>query len=359
MKALGTVVAIVLVLILGGCSKNTVSQYVTNDYQFGVERGFAPDVPTIVEEGEFSEVPLYETVAEALEGQQKNILSTQGETGPKTAKRRTHTFSNGETVTYMVYEGIIFDGDVVLGTYKQLFDAIKDYEKEIAKRGKFYGEITPQGAFYQNYCANRAFFILWCIDYARDIWPSSTLYIDRDTITRNFTTAQQNDIFRALNYIDASTDVIVVYRTSGARVGFTKAGSGCFATPGYTPREQPQTINLSDNCFSSDNRAVVHEIGHALGLMHEHQRNDRNSYISINTSNLTQKGLDNLSVTYPPSSQTAYDYASIMHYTRFTGDITFVLNTSQPMFNVTTSYTGTVGGSSLTATDIAAINARY
>ncbi len=73
-------------------------------------------------------------------------------------------------------------------------------------------------------------------------------------------------------------------------------------------------------------RTIVHEFGHALGAKHEHQRNDRSSYISITDSN-------NLAGRYPAvwdanfglvpggSINSAYDYASVMHYSR-TGNFT-------------------------------------
>ncbi|MGL4609488.1 MAG: M12 family metallopeptidase [Trueperaceae bacterium] len=369
MREVRRVAAIVLVVFLMvGCSKNkevatSVATDHDHEHNFGVERGFAPDAPLIVEEGELSEEPLFDTVNEAFEAlPEPGELSAQNEMGPA-AKRRTHTFSNGETFVYYVYQGVIFDGDVVLGTYKQLLADFTAYEEELKKRASS-GEITTQGAFYEGYCAIRYFFVFGCQVRAGDPWE--TFRVDRDSIINNFDPVQQKAIFDALDFYDTNTDVNILYTTSPPRVVFKKTGTGCNSQKGKA-YDQPQTISLDDNCFSKNSagtavtniRTPLHEIGHALGMIHEHQRPDRNNYISINTSNLTQKGKDNLSGTIGTSSQTSYDYASIMHYTRFTDNLSFVLDKNQPMFNVTTSYTGVVGGSTLTSSDIAAVNARY
>lgn len=71
----------------------------------------------------------------------------------------------------------------------------------------------------------------------------------------------------------------------------------------------PQHIRLAKGCSTG---SVSHEIGHAVGLYHEHQRQDRASFVKVlldnvkdgRESNFKPKGMD---VGY-------YDYDSIMHY---------------------------------------------
>jgi len=50
--------------------------------------------------------------------------------------------------------------------------------------------------------------------------------------------------------------------------------NNCSSYVGYIG-QAAQTINIGDNCSTG---AAIHEIGHALGLFHEHTREDRNSY---------------------------------------------------------------------------------
>ncbi len=61
---------------------------------------------------------------------------------------------------------------------------------------------------------------------------------------------------------------------------------------------------------------ICHEIGHALGLVHEHQRSDRDNYVTIMTQNI-QSGFEFAFALLPDSNnRAAYDFLSVMHYTR-------------------------------------------
>ena len=62
---------------------------------------------------------------------------------------------------------------------------------------------------------------------------------------------------------------------------------------------------------------IVHELGHALGLLHEHQRPDRDLYINIFWDNILSQYWINFETRDNPlieEESYPYDYQSIMHY---------------------------------------------
>lgn len=74
-----------------------------------------------------------------------------------------------------------------------------------------------------------------------------------------------------------------------------------------------QEIRLSPRCRVG---VVLHEIGHAVGLAHEHNRHDRDQYLeNICLENIYPEALSNFQ---PDSEDTfgEYDFESIMHYSQ-------------------------------------------
>ncbi|VDO64748.1 unnamed protein product [Haemonchus placei] len=87
---------------------------------------------------------------------------------------------------------------------------------------------------------------------------------------------------------------------------------GCYSYVGKVGGTQ--VISLAVDCIAD--YIIWHEVMHAIGFEHEHQRPDRDQFIKVEYSNVQQGQLVNFEklapheVDYPDD----YDYQSIMHY---------------------------------------------
>ncbi|XP_065205610.1 zinc metalloproteinase nas-4-like isoform X3 [Planococcus citri] len=89
---------------------------------------------------------------------------------------------------------------------------------------------------------------------------------------------------------------------------------GCYSKLGRQGGKQIINLNGCDDVFS-----IIHEILHALGFLHEHQRMDRDKYIEVRYNNL-KEGLENEFVKKDSDTMgITYDFYSVMHYGSFSG----------------------------------------
>jgi len=90
---------------------------------------------------------------------------------------------------------------------------------------------------------------------------------------------------------------------------------GCFAHAGYHGAEW-QSYNLGEGCRYVG--IALHELGHVLGMAHEHERFDRDTYIDVNFLNVKDgvsvKGFEVIPWRNDALKKLPYDLSSIMHY---------------------------------------------
>ncbi|MEM9004751.1 MAG: M12 family metallopeptidase [Cyanobacteria bacterium P01_F01_bin.86] len=95
-------------------------------------------------------------------------------------------------------------------------------------------------------------------------------------------------------------------------VRFVAANESCSSAVGRQGGRQTIGCDLSNFGTGS----IIHEIGHAVGLFHEHSRQKRDNYITVHFDNIIDDKEHNFEEKKPDEAYNVgpYDYGSIMHY---------------------------------------------
>ena len=96
-------------------------------------------------------------------------------------------------------------------------------------------------------------------------------------------------------------------------------------------------VTMSSGCASVGH--AIHELGHAIGMWHEHSRPDRDMYIRVIYENVLETERDNFGILdeidFSQVPDEGYDVESIMHYGEFAfskdGDRTIELRRDAPI----------------------------
>ncbi len=99
------------------------------------------------------------------------------------------------------------------------------------------------------------------------------------------------------NYVDINLD--------------NQSSNSCYATRGFTGGKEV-IQGVAAGCGLSAN---LHEMGHVMGFSHEQSRQNRNSYIAIDFSNIAPSSQSQYNQDFSDSMDLGlYDYSSLMHY---------------------------------------------
>jgi hypothetical protein len=177
-------------------------------------------------------------------------------------------------------------------------------------------------------------------------WPGGVVPYEIDPALPN-----PGRVTEGIARVQSGTQVRLIPRNGHADyVRFVRIASGpaCYSWLGR--QGGMQEIQLTDNCNAG---SVAHEIGHAVGLIHEHQRSDRDSHIRIFLDRVDPEFHYAFDIRGAATPLTAYDTTSIMHYPSHA----FATGTLPTI----TRLDGTLipGAEVLSATDRAGLNAMY
>ncbi len=129
---------------------------------------------------------------------------------------------------------------------------------------------------------------------------------------------QQENIAEAIQHWEEKTTITFVERTDENEDQYPNYlrfddSNSCASFVGMQGGEQ--SILVSDRCSMG---SIVHEIGHALGLFHEHTRPDRDNFVQIDWNQIVDGKEINFNIlTAGVANVGVYDYGSIMHYGEF------------------------------------------
>jgi len=147
-------------------------------------------------------------------------------------------------------------------------------------------------------------------------WPGGVIPYDISKLEP----AQQSIALKAMQrWMDTGASIKFIPRTGEAEyinfTGVTDAGNNTSCV-GFKKGVRTD-INITAFWWRQQEWMPAHELGHALGFFHEHQRWDRDQFVTIHYENIKSGRADDydwIAKTNWIANSLPYDFRSIMHY---------------------------------------------
>lgn len=201
------------------------------------------------------------------------------------------------------------------------------------------------------------------------VWPDGIVYFCIGDEANNVTVSsirftQHEKIYEAMNYYHRTTGVEFRHVTV-ARAGRNGKyivepdyiqlidGDGCWSALGR--RGGKQQLCLDPSWATVGN--AMHELGHAIGLLHEQGRPDRDQYINVNFNNILPEQRSNFEVITVSSLRGPFmDFNSLMLYGSYN---TFAIDYDKPTMTKKDGSTWNAQRSYLSDEDLNLISTKY
>jgi hypothetical protein len=141
------------------------------------------------------------------------------------------------------------------------------------------------------------------------VWPNKTVHY---RFKSGLPQSAKDKFLAAAAHWKQKTGINFVVRTNQTNYINVIQGSGCYSYIGRIGGAQD--LSIGSGCSTGN---TIHEIGHAIGLYHEHTRTDRNTYVTVNTGNIQSGASNNFVICSNCTANGSLDFGSIMMYSSY------------------------------------------